>query len=130
MILDVIAVFWLIFGLFFFAVGTLGVVRLPDAYSRLHASSKVATLGLLGILFGVGFINPGSFLKLIVVGLFVTLTAPVASHAIAKADKTYSQRQRIARDSSISAAGEQTDIRSTQEIELAEQDATLAEQEG
>lgn len=119
-ILDIIAVFWLVFGLFFFAVGTLGVIRLPDAYSRLHASSKVATLGLLGILLGVGFLNPGSFLKLIVVGLFVTLTAPVASHAIAKADKTYSQRQRIARDSSISAAGEQPDIQSTQEIELAE----------
>jgi len=75
-------------------------------------------MGLLGILLGVGALAPESFFKLILLGLFVTLTAPVASHAIAKADKNYSIRQQIARDSSISPAGAQEDITSAQEQEV------------
>jgi len=115
--LELIAVFWLLFGLFFYSTGVTGTIRLPDAYARLHASGKVGTMGLLGILLGVGFLVPGSFAKLILLGLFVTLTAPVASHAIAQADKTYSQRQVVARDSSISGKGAQEEIEETEEVE-------------
>ncbi len=106
-ILEIIAVFWLAFGLFFFIVGVVGIIRLPDAYARLHASGKVGTMGILGLLLGIGFLQPGSILKLIVLGLFVSITAPVASHVIAKSDKTYSERQQNARDSSISPEGGQ-----------------------
>ena len=119
-IIHIIAVFWLLFGVFFYAAGVLGVIRLPDAYTRLHASGKVATMGLLGLLLGVGFLLPGSFFKLIVLGLFVAITSPVASHAIAKADKTYSERQEDARDSSISAAGDQENIQSPREMPIPE----------
>jgi multicomponent Na+:H+ antiporter subunit G len=114
-IMQVIAVFWLAFGLFFYVVGVLGTIRLPDAYSRLHASGKVGTMGLLGILLGVGFLDPGSILKLAVLGLFVAITSPAVSHAIAKADKSYSEREENARDSSISAEGAQADIEAMRE---------------
>ncbi len=119
-ILQGIAIFWLIFGIFFFAVGVVGIIRLPDAYSRLHASGKVATMGLLGVLLGVGFINPESSLRLVVLGLFIAVSAPVTSHAIAKGDKDYSLRQQVTRDSSISAEGEQEDISTTREVEAIE----------
>lgn len=82
-----VSAFLLLFGTFFFVVGAIGVVRLPDVYSRLHASSKVATMGLLGILLGVGGLMLDELPKLIVLGLFVAIGSPVTSHAIAKAHK-------------------------------------------
>jgi multicomponent Na+:H+ antiporter subunit G len=105
-----VSVFFLIFGLFFVLVGVVGVIRLPDAYSRLHASGKVATLGLLGIIIAAGVQEPSTILKLLALGLFVGIAAPVTSHAIAKADKEYTIREEKQRDSSISEAGAQPDI--------------------
>lgn len=117
-VLEMIGVFWLLFGAFFYLTGVVSIIRMPDAYSRLNASGKVTTLGLFGVAIGVGFLQPESVFKLIALVFFVGLTTPVASHAIANADKTYSERQQIARDSSISAAGQQDNIQSTQEQKI------------
>lgn len=81
--LDILGVAALVFGLFFCAVGVLGVVRLPDSLTRLHASGKVATLGLFGLLVGAALLMPSAWLRLLALGLFVLLTSPVATHAIA-----------------------------------------------
>ncbi len=75
----------ILFGVFFLIVGALGIVRLPDALSRLHASGKVGTLGLFGLLVGVALLVPAVSLKLVALGIFVLVTAPVATHAIALA---------------------------------------------
>jgi multicomponent Na+:H+ antiporter subunit G len=81
------------FGLFFFLVGVLGVIRLPDAYSRLHASGKVATLGLFGLIAGGGLVMPELMPRLIVLGLFFLLTAPAASHVIALTEREQHEPQ-------------------------------------
>jgi multicomponent Na+:H+ antiporter subunit G len=73
----------LILGLFFFTVGVIGVMRLPDVKSRLHASGKVATLGFLGLLIGGGLIMPALLPRLLLLGVFFLISAPAASHAIA-----------------------------------------------
>ncbi len=73
------------FGLFFSIVGIVGLVRMPDVYTRLHASGKVSTLGLFGLLVGTAFLLPDTALKLIALAIFAMLTLPVSSHAIAKA---------------------------------------------
>lgn len=83
MLLELLGVVSLLFGLFFCAVGVIGVVRLPDTLTRLHASGKVATLGLFGILAGAALLMPSTALRLLTLGLFVLLTSPVATHAIA-----------------------------------------------
>ena len=85
MLLDFLGVAALLFGLFFCAIGVLGVIRMPDSLTRLHASGKVATLGLFGILLGAALLMPSTWLRLLVLGLFVLLTSPVATHAIAAA---------------------------------------------
>lgn len=72
-------------GIFFCVVGVVGLIRFPDVYTRLHASSKVATLGLCGILIGAAVLLPGTALKALVLLLFMLFSAPVASHAIAAA---------------------------------------------
>ncbi|MCX7957238.1 MAG: monovalent cation/H(+) antiporter subunit G [Endomicrobia bacterium] len=68
-------------------IGCIGLVRFPDIYTRLQASTKCVTLGTCGIFFGVfviyGFTSLG--LKSLLVVVFVFLTSPVSSHALARA---------------------------------------------
>ncbi|MEO0561737.1 MAG: monovalent cation/H(+) antiporter subunit G [Chloroflexota bacterium] len=118
LIQEIAALVFFAFGLFFILVGVVGVIRLPDAFSRLHASGKVATLGLLGIIIAVGIMVPSAILKLIVLALMVAIAAPVNSHAIAKADKEYTLRAERARDTSISADGDQPGVKATTETEI------------
>ena len=77
----------LILGLIFVFLAMLGLLRLPDVYNRLHATTKIGTLGafavMLSILMKVGFTPIG--VKAITVGLFLLLTAPVAAHMIGRA---------------------------------------------
>ncbi|WNY29272.1 hypothetical protein MmiEs2_14970 [Methanimicrococcus stummii] len=77
----------LLFGVFDVLVGMIGLIRLPDIYNRLHATTKIATTGaffvLLSILIQDGFTAFG--LKSIAIGIFLLMTAPVAGHVIARA---------------------------------------------
>ena len=81
--MELLGIVALAFGLFFCAVGVLGVIRMPNTLTRLHASGKVATLGLFGLLGGAALLMPSTALRLLALGLFVLLTSPVATHAIA-----------------------------------------------
>jgi len=75
----------MIAGLFFVLAGTLGVLRLPDFYTRLHAAGMTDTLGaeliLLGLIIQSGFTQMS--LKLLMVAFFLLMTSPTATHAIA-----------------------------------------------
>jgi len=74
-------------GLFFVLAGTLGVLRLPDFYTRLHAAGMTDTLGaeliLLGLIVQSGFTQMS--LKLLLVAFFLLITSPTATHAVAHA---------------------------------------------
>ncbi|MEO8610162.1 MAG: monovalent cation/H(+) antiporter subunit G [Chloroflexota bacterium] len=72
-------------GIGFCVVGVLGVIRMPDLYCRLHASGKVSTVGLCGLLLGTAIIMPSAALKLLALAIFAVLTLPVSTHAIAAA---------------------------------------------
>ena len=73
-------------GLFFDLMGCLGLVRLPDIYNRLQASTKCVTFGTCSILFGsflmMGFSGGG--IKALLCIAFILLTAPVSAHALAR----------------------------------------------
>ncbi|MCU0475121.1 MAG: monovalent cation/H(+) antiporter subunit G [Anaerolineae bacterium] len=80
---------FVVFGLAFTVLGVLGMyTRLTDFYQRTHAAGKVGTLGLLGILVGVAFLQPEVTTKVIVLMIFAILAAPAASNAIAGAAHT------------------------------------------
>jgi multicomponent Na+:H+ antiporter subunit G len=72
-------------GSFFVLVGGVGVLRMPDLYTRMHAASVTETLGtilvMLGLILMSGW-NLASF-KLFAILLFLLFTAPVASYALA-----------------------------------------------
>ena len=73
-------------GLFFDFFGCLGLVRLPDVYNRLQASTKCVTFGTCSILFGtflmLGFTAGG--IKALLCIIFLVLTSPVSAHALAR----------------------------------------------
>jgi multicomponent Na+:H+ antiporter subunit G len=84
---DLIAIIALAFGLFFMFVGVLGVLRLPDAYSRMHAASKCTTLGLTGMLIAAGLHlwTLDVVAKSVTVIIFTYIATPIGAHLLAKA---------------------------------------------
>ena len=80
----------MISGLFFVLAGTLGVLRLPDFYTRIHAAGVTDTLGaeliVMSLIIQSGFTQMS--LKLLLIGVFVLLTGPTATHAVAHAAHT------------------------------------------
>ena len=74
-------------GLFFVLAGTIGVLRLPDFYTRLHAAGMTDTLGAELILLALIFQSDSlqMVLKLLLVAFFLLVTSPTATHAVAHA---------------------------------------------
>lgn len=86
-IADMISWVLLCGGSFFMVVGAIGLIRMPDVFTRMHAVSVAETLGvgliLLGLLVQAGFTLVG--FKLFCLFALIYFTGPVASHAIARA---------------------------------------------
>jgi multicomponent Na+:H+ antiporter subunit G len=84
---EIIGIIFVIIGLGFDFLGCLGLVRFPDVYNRLQAATKCVTFGtcsiLLGTFFVLGFTSAG--IKCLLMLIFVLLTSPTASHALARA---------------------------------------------
>jgi multicomponent Na+:H+ antiporter subunit G len=85
-IINLVSSLFITVGALSIIVGLLGVYRMPDFYTRLHAASIIDTLGAMLILFGLilyyGF-NIVS-LKLLLILIFILITTPTAAHALAK----------------------------------------------
>ncbi len=87
LLLDVLSWLFLLAGSFFVLVGGLGLLRLPDFYTRIHAAGLTDTLGAWLILLGLAF-QAGPTLtavKLVLVLIFLVLTSPLSGHLLAKA---------------------------------------------
>ncbi|WP_305043814.1 monovalent cation/H(+) antiporter subunit G [Geoalkalibacter sp.] len=80
-------------AVFFFAVGTLGILRFPDFYTRLHAAGKCDTLASMLALFAVALFTLQDWtfaellvsLKILAIAGFVFIASPTACHAITRA---------------------------------------------
>jgi multicomponent K+:H+ antiporter subunit G len=87
-IFEIIISFFLIFGAFFMLVGSIGMIRLPDLFMRLHAPTKSSTLGLgsfliAAMIFGA---TQGRFgFAELLITLFAFITAPVSANLMAQA---------------------------------------------
>jgi multicomponent Na+:H+ antiporter subunit G len=83
----VVATLLVVVGAFFLLIGTVGLLRFPDVYNRLHATTKAATLGAASI-FLAGFVVWGpreAGLTSLVGIVFLFLTAPTGAHMISRA---------------------------------------------
>jgi len=84
---DILSILCMLGGFFFFATATLGLLRLPDFYARLHATGKGDTLAvvlsLMGLAVYYGFSLTSA--KIIFIAVFMFLAQPTATHAISRA---------------------------------------------
>ncbi|MDD2893874.1 MAG: Na+/H+ antiporter subunit G [Halothiobacillaceae bacterium] len=87
--LEILLAILVLIGGFFTLVGSLGLLRLPDFYMRLHGPTKATTLGVGAILIAsaIYFSLRGEGLSLheVLITLFLFITAPVSAHLMAKA---------------------------------------------
>ena len=88
---DAVVAFFLIAGGAFTLIGAIGLVRLPDFYTRLHAPTKATTLGVGNLLVAssIYFSTRGCGLSLheLLIAFFLFLTAPVSAHLMARAGR-------------------------------------------
>lgn len=74
-------------GGLFCVIGALGLIRMPDFYTRMHAASVTDTLGagltLLGLILQAGLTLVSA--KLVIIGMLIFFTSPTATHALARA---------------------------------------------
>ena len=83
---NAVTVFLILGGTVFMLVGSIGINRLPDFYTRAHASGKVDTLGILMFVGGLAVYEGFSVdaAKLLLIVVFVAITSPVSSHQLAR----------------------------------------------
>lgn len=88
--LDIASFALLSAGGIFCIIGGIGLLRMPDFYTRVHAASVIETLGagliLLGLLLQAGFTLVA--VKLLMVGVLISFASPAATHALARAAMT------------------------------------------
>lgn len=86
LVLSLISIILITAGLVFFTAGTLGLLRLPDLFSRLHALTKADNLGLGLIILGLMPLAPSLWhaLELLLIWLLVLLSGATGAHLIAK----------------------------------------------
>ncbi|SDG85045.1 monovalent cation/H(+) antiporter subunit G [Roseospirillum parvum] len=87
LVLDVLSWTLILGGGAFILIGGIGIVRLPDFYTRLHAAGMIDTLGADLMLVGMA-VQAGPTLvavKLLLIAVFLLFTSPVATHALANA---------------------------------------------
>jgi multicomponent Na+:H+ antiporter subunit G len=105
-------------GCFFLTVGTIGLLRLPNVYNRMHATSKPSTLGTAAV-FLAGFVHfgPGDGgLPSLVGVLFLFLTVPTGAHMISRA----AQRIGVPFLGSVVWPTEDTEVETTDDIDPSE----------
>ena len=85
-------------GLVFACAGTIGIIKMPDPFSRMQAATCISTLGMLGVAVG-GVLyaalimhSASAAIKIAVIALMVLVTNPVGSHAIAKGAYSHGYR--------------------------------------
>lgn len=84
---NILAIILVSIGAFFMFIGSLGIIRLPDFYSRTHAIGKSDTLGIMLVLSGIAVYEGFTVtsIKLVIAIIFIALANPTGSHAIARA---------------------------------------------
>lgn len=77
----------MLIGAIFMLIASLGIVRLPDIFMRMHSNTKSATLGVFFVMMGLAlhFADFSIFIRALSVVLFFMITAPVAAQIIARA---------------------------------------------
>lgn len=84
-IFQLIAILAVVVGTLFSVVGVVGFIRLPDVYTRLHATGKVGVFGVVFLLVAAAFVEPLGWGRGLFLILLLVITGPATAHAIGSA---------------------------------------------
>ena len=88
-IINIVIILLLLGGTFFILSSSIGIIRFPDVYTRLHAATKAPTLGIASILIAIFLFLYGTHGivsgKLLLAFIFILLTSPVSGHMMSRA---------------------------------------------
>lgn len=103
--IDILSWVCLVVGGVFCCIGALGLLRMPDFYTRMHAASVIDTLGAGLVLFGL-CLQAGWTLvtvKLVMIGLLIFFASPTATHALARAAMSRGLKPQLAKPEDASS---------------------------
>ena len=83
--IEIIGSLFILAGAIFLFSAGVGILRMPDAFTRIQSGTKATTLGNMLVMIGLAFYHPGWTFKLILVIYFVLMTNPISSHALSRA---------------------------------------------
>lgn len=108
MLLDAVSWLLILVGSVFLIVGGIGIVRLPDMFTRMHGAGIVDTLGacavLIGLMVQAGFTIVA--IKLVLIVVFILFTSPTTTHALARAALGGGARPQVDESSVDAGVGE------------------------
>ena len=85
MVRDILSDTLVIVGLLFMTLGIVGMIRMPDIYTKLHAASKSVFLGVISIAFAAMLVGSSAMgMRLVLLSVLVLVTTPVAAHVIGR----------------------------------------------
>ena len=84
--LEILAYLFIVIGSIAIIIGSIGLVRLPDLYARIHAAGVIDTAGVAFMILGMALLAPTWLVvvKLVLIGIFLFFTSPISVHAIAQ----------------------------------------------
>ncbi len=83
--MEYLGYFFILLGVLAFLVSAIGLIRMPDVYTRMHVGTKSTTIGTILVIVGTIIIEPSWAFKLILLAIFILLTNPLSSSVIARA---------------------------------------------
>jgi multicomponent Na+:H+ antiporter subunit G len=106
-VLQLLAFLLLVLGTLFSLIGVIGFIRLPDVYTRLHATGKVSVFGLVFLLLAADILTPLATWKALLLIFFVLAASPAVAHAISSA----------AYRTGVPVVGKRDDLKGKMEVE-------------
>lgn len=82
--IEISAALLVLLGSVFLLLASLGLIRMPDVYNRMQAGTKATTLGSMLIFAGFAVLSPGAWPRFVLLIVFIFLTNPLSSHALAR----------------------------------------------
>jgi len=86
-VMNIISAILTLIGSIFILLAAIGILKLPDLYIRMSATTKAASLGVGTILLGtcLHYLEVGIIVRTLIIIIFIFLTAPIAAHVIGRA---------------------------------------------
>ena len=82
--IDILGYIFILLGSLFFILSGIGLLRMPDTITRMHAGTKASTLGSLLVIIGVICLEPTLWFKLSLLAIFILTTNPLSSSILAR----------------------------------------------